>query len=300
MANIAAVAALVLLVIITIPRAASSSAVGYYGWPYISVDWGSVLFTNKPRFTATADRVEYYDAATGNSVGIVSSGLMRCAGLVCIAVVPVAWWLDRFRSPRNVSCCSHCNYSLIGNTSGYCPECGHSISNTRRSGARVVPRFGSRWMGIAVCALFVVHVIAWISSMPSMFSILASSLKTSSSYRLREWLGSPSRVVICDTEWSDWDLLTFRFRGIEPPPKIAEEWVWERSRFWWSSAPRTEFRVSVYPDGRIANRRVFRDAHDTSVYWAAAGVSTIAVLLLLGCSSRIYRMTWTTAGMGRS
>ena len=64
--------------------------------------------------------------------------LAKLSGLVCVVMMPVAFILVRsvyrhLRKQRNermasLGLCVGCGYSLKGNTSGVCPECGNEIS----------------------------------------------------------------------------------------------------------------------------------------------------------------------------
>ena len=45
--------------------------------------------------------------------------------VVLFAVMPVVWMIGRRGSPSNR--CPTCSYSLTGNTSGICPECGSPV-----------------------------------------------------------------------------------------------------------------------------------------------------------------------------
>jgi len=46
--------------------------------------------------------------------------------VMCLVLLPIGVWR---RAPR-IDECLHCGYSLIGNKSGVCPECGSSVTRT--------------------------------------------------------------------------------------------------------------------------------------------------------------------------
>lgn len=48
-------------------------------------------------------------------------------GLGIRAIVRMLRWRDRGRKNLPTDRCLHCGYSLIGNVSGICPECGERI-----------------------------------------------------------------------------------------------------------------------------------------------------------------------------
>jgi hypothetical protein len=48
--------------------------------------------------------------------------------ILLFAVLPSAWTLNRLRTRKNdLNLCGTCSYSLTGNTSGICPECGTPV-----------------------------------------------------------------------------------------------------------------------------------------------------------------------------
>ncbi len=54
--------------------------------------------------------------------------LPQVAVLAVFALIPCRWLFRyrRSRARRQRHCCESCGYSLIGNASGVCPECGHA------------------------------------------------------------------------------------------------------------------------------------------------------------------------------
>ena len=55
--------------------------------------------------------------------------------ILLFASPAVVWVISRRRRTRKTDCCVHCGYSLTGNTSGVCPECGTACRAADLSGA---------------------------------------------------------------------------------------------------------------------------------------------------------------------
>jgi hypothetical protein len=52
---------------------------------------------------------------------------LRVPLLLPLLLTAAAWWLTRTKWPGVVSPCPHCGYSLAGNSTGACPECGTPV-----------------------------------------------------------------------------------------------------------------------------------------------------------------------------
>ena len=76
---------------------------------------------------ATLDRwwVEHLVVIHGSDKGRVSRILPLW--MPALAATLVAAWFQWRTRPRPVGGCTQCGYSLVGNTSGVCPECGEAI-----------------------------------------------------------------------------------------------------------------------------------------------------------------------------
>lgn len=55
---------------------------------------------------------------------VETSVLYIAVGLGVRLVIGMLRWRDRARKNLSIDRCLHCGYSLIGNVSGTCPECG--------------------------------------------------------------------------------------------------------------------------------------------------------------------------------
>jgi hypothetical protein len=75
--------------------------------------------------------------AEGCPVVVISrpfgAAVMLMVAAVC--VVPTIWRFIVIRRRRNSNACVQCGYSLTGNTSGRCPECGRPVGPQRTSNA---------------------------------------------------------------------------------------------------------------------------------------------------------------------
>jgi hypothetical protein len=83
------------------------------GDPYIRSYWWSLDTLNTPGFFRR---------------WFVTLRLWPLAGLAAVLPIVQALMIRRRRQLRYLGCCKRCGYSLTGNVSGVCPECGTVIA----------------------------------------------------------------------------------------------------------------------------------------------------------------------------
>jgi len=91
------------------------------------IEWRGWPGMGQPRLPLVAEVLPVYD---GQWAVVLSCWYVA----LFLAVLPLWWIVRRRRAAKRamIGGCLHCGYSLTGNTSGTCPECGTAIPKASR------------------------------------------------------------------------------------------------------------------------------------------------------------------------